>query len=318
MAETRVAKRPRQCDRSVRRRRSPRCGRLRGGEAGRSGTERSERGGCTVARSARRPTQADKIEGTLASLIAPAIDLVAKLLNIGNIADKVQSVIEGVREMIDGAIDSVFETLKSALGIGGKEEEKPTEGEFDGQIGEEIAFSAGGEGHKLWVDASGQVIVASTPTSVERRLSISWTRPLLRRGRCPGRLRGPALRASQRAPRPSPSSGCGRRRLRGVATESSSPGLTALPCRRTFQFWQPNRVEPAQTTSFASKRAITGNRIELTALNRGMLPRAKVGWSTPKPITNVDQVCRTRTHGRSRSRRRLLLQTAPVAASMVP
>ena len=113
---------------------------------------------------------ADKIEGTLASLIAPAIDLVAKLLNIGNIADKVQSVIEGVREMIDGAIDSVFETLKSALGIGGKEEEKPTEGEFDGQIGEEIAFSAGGEGHKLWVDASGQVIVASKATPVKLRL----------------------------------------------------------------------------------------------------------------------------------------------------
>ena len=40
---------------------------------------------------------ANKIEGTLQDLIVPAIDLVAKLLNISNIAKKVEHIIEAVR-----------------------------------------------------------------------------------------------------------------------------------------------------------------------------------------------------------------------------
>jgi hypothetical protein len=114
------------------------------------------------------------IEDALADMIPVAIDLVAKLLNIGNIADKVQDIIEGVREMIDGAIDAMFETLLSALGLGGDSDQE--DGEYDGQVGDEVSFSAGGEGHRLWVDAAGSdatVMVASTPMSVDDRLT-NW------------------------------------------------------------------------------------------------------------------------------------------------
>ena len=61
-----------------------------------------------------------KIEDSLADLIPVAIDLVAKLLNIGNIATKVQNIIEGVRGLIDEALDAVFETVLGALGVGSK------------------------------------------------------------------------------------------------------------------------------------------------------------------------------------------------------
>jgi len=58
---------------------------------------------------------ADKIEGTLQDLIVPAIDLVAKLLNISNIAKKVEHIIEAVRGLIDNAVDSVINWLKKKL-----------------------------------------------------------------------------------------------------------------------------------------------------------------------------------------------------------
>lgn len=64
---------------------------------------------------------ADTIEGTLQDLIVPAIDLVAKLLNLGNIAKKVEQIIESVREMIDGAIDGFVGFMKKKLGLGGKD-----------------------------------------------------------------------------------------------------------------------------------------------------------------------------------------------------
>ena len=43
--------------------------------------------------------------------------------------DKTQEIIEAVREKIDNAIDKVFETLKSALGLGGDEDEEDGEAE---------------------------------------------------------------------------------------------------------------------------------------------------------------------------------------------
>jgi hypothetical protein len=63
---------------------------------------------------------ADKIEGTLQDLIVPAIDLVAKLLNISNIAKKVEHIIEAVRGVIDGAIDGVINGLKKTLKSGAR------------------------------------------------------------------------------------------------------------------------------------------------------------------------------------------------------
>ncbi len=116
------------------------------------------------------------IENALADMIPVAIDLVAKLLNIGNIADKVQDIIEGVREMIDGAIDAMFETLLGALGFGGDSDEE--DGDYDGEVGETKTFSAAGESHRMWIEANGSdavVKVASTPMTVDDRLD-DWNR----------------------------------------------------------------------------------------------------------------------------------------------
>lgn len=111
---------------------------------------------------------ANRIESALAGLISPAIDLAAELLGIGDLPDKVKEIVGEVRAVIDGAIDKVFIKFKDMLGLNN---EKPEGDEFDGQIGETVEFSAAGEGHKLWVDAGGEVMVASTPMSVADRLA---------------------------------------------------------------------------------------------------------------------------------------------------
>ena len=76
---------------------------------------------------------ADKIEGTLQNLIIPAIDLVAKLLNLGNIAKKVEQIIMSVRKMVDDAIEGVIEAVKKRLGFG-KKEEKGKKDEEEGEL----------------------------------------------------------------------------------------------------------------------------------------------------------------------------------------
>ena len=73
-----------------------------------------------------------------------------------------------MRERIDDAIDAMLEPLLGALGMGGKEDEG--DGEHDGEIGDTVSFSAGGEGHRLWIDGTGAVMVASTPMTVQDRI----------------------------------------------------------------------------------------------------------------------------------------------------
>jgi len=72
------------------------------------------------------------------------------------------------REMIDDAIDAVFETLLSAFGLGNSDDE--ADSEFDGEIGERVRFSAAGEGHTQWIE-NGVPMIASTPMPVTQRLS---------------------------------------------------------------------------------------------------------------------------------------------------
>jgi hypothetical protein len=63
---------------------------------------------------------ANTIEATLENLIPPAIDLIAKLLNIGNIPNKIQQVVDGVRGAVDRGIDKVVVGMMKRLGLGGK------------------------------------------------------------------------------------------------------------------------------------------------------------------------------------------------------
>ncbi len=123
---------------------------------------------------------ANLIEASLADLIPVAIDLCAKLLNLGNTAKKVRSVVEGTREAIDNGIDSAIEAIQGKLGFGGEGSEAGEEeegGEYDGEIGEVVTFTAAGESHRQYIDASGVAMVASTPMPVKERLA-DWRKRL--------------------------------------------------------------------------------------------------------------------------------------------
>jgi hypothetical protein len=100
---------------------------------------------------------AETIEATLENLIPPAIDLIAKLLGIGNIPDKVVEVVEGVRKVVDDAIDKVFVSLMAAAGFEGKKEagEEEAEGQGDpvyGSLLPKRAITLEGEEHHLYVN----------------------------------------------------------------------------------------------------------------------------------------------------------------------
>ena len=91
---------------------------------------------------------------------------------------KIIRIIEKIQAPINKAIDWVLNKAKAfakkiggALGIG-KEERPKEEGARaeleDNEIGESQRFSAGGESHRLWVDASSgapKVMIASEPSS---------------------------------------------------------------------------------------------------------------------------------------------------------
>ncbi|MCO4745775.1 MAG: DNA/RNA non-specific endonuclease, partial [Proteobacteria bacterium] len=125
---------------------------------------------------------ANMVEGALADLVPVAISLLANLLGLGGIGEKVREVIEGIQETVWNAIDSVVESVKGMFSGGSgtdtdtESSEETAEGDFDGQVGERKTFSAGDEGHTLWVETDGanaNVMVASTPMTVPDRLT-NW------------------------------------------------------------------------------------------------------------------------------------------------
>jgi len=104
------------------------------------------------------------IEQALAGLIPIAISLLANLLGLGGITDKVREVLEGLRETVRNAIRSLIQRVKALFSGGEEAEEEPEEegeGEYDQEPGETETWSAEGEGHRLWIDAGGTVMMAS-------------------------------------------------------------------------------------------------------------------------------------------------------------
>ena len=102
---------------------------------------------------------ANAVEKALAGLIAPVIDFLADYLGFGDLPNKVKETILGFQAWIEGILDQVIgwlvekgKALLKAVGLGGKEgEKKPDEGE----VGESVAFTAGGEQHRLWIAVKG-------------------------------------------------------------------------------------------------------------------------------------------------------------------
>ncbi len=127
---------------------------------------------------------AQYVEESLARFIPTAIGFLASLLGIGDLAPKVRKIIDKVQEPINAAIDWVLEQARKvarrigkALGLVSDDEagEKPGDGKTgDGEVGETVAFNAGGEGHRLWYNVQGTavtVMVASETTPLEAKIA---------------------------------------------------------------------------------------------------------------------------------------------------
>jgi hypothetical protein len=116
------------------------------------------------------------VENSMAMAIPLILDFLARMLNLGSLADRIQKIIERVRKPIDQILDKiinwVINKVKKLFGKDKKKEkgskEPGTELE-DREVGERIEFVADGEVHHLWINTKGgiKVMVASTPSNFE-------------------------------------------------------------------------------------------------------------------------------------------------------
>lgn len=121
----------------------------------------------------------NKVEQVLAATLVPIIDFVAGFLGLGDLPGQIAEVIGGFQEMILGYVDQAIgflvnqaRGLLSALGIGGGED-AGAGGDTDGEVGDEMRFSADGESHRMWIDTQGgvEVMVASEVETLDQKIA---------------------------------------------------------------------------------------------------------------------------------------------------
>lgn len=116
----------------------------------------------------------DGVEGVLGRLLPIVIDLLARLLGLGNVAGRVREIIANVRQRIEDAIVNLISRVLSAFtggraggGTGTDEAEGAADG---GQIMAPITVSGGGETHTLSIEDQGEHVVPmirSTPQTLQ-------------------------------------------------------------------------------------------------------------------------------------------------------
>jgi hypothetical protein len=115
---------------------------------------------------------AQKIERGLANAVPVAIGFLANQVGLGNVPEKVVEIIQGLRELVDQALEWLFaqamrlgQAALAAIGIGSGPAD-PAAPPAPG--GEELRenFTVNNEGHSIYVDASGTLMLASTPQPV--------------------------------------------------------------------------------------------------------------------------------------------------------
>lgn len=121
------------------------------------------------------------IETVLANLLPIAIDLLARLLGLGNVAGRVKRIIADIRQRIEDALVKLINRVLSAftggrLGGGqpGEETAQP------GAIMEPVALAGGGEHHTLTIEDQGETVVTmirSTPMTLESWLDLRLGAP---------------------------------------------------------------------------------------------------------------------------------------------
>ncbi len=114
------------------------------------------------------------VENVLARLLPIAIDLLARLLGLGNVARKVQEIIQNVRQRIEDAIVNLINRVLSAFTggrLGGAAGAEAGEDAAEaGQIMAPVAVRGGGESHTLMIEDQGETVVPmirSTPMTLE-------------------------------------------------------------------------------------------------------------------------------------------------------
>ncbi|WP_020570414.1 phage tail protein [Neolewinella persica] len=122
-----------------------------------------------------------KVEEALAGMLVPVIDFIAGFLGLGDLPEKVAEIIGGFQEMILGYVDQAVgflvgqaRNLLAMVGIGGGADAGAAEGSGgDGEVGDDLSFSADGESHRMWIDTQGgvEVMVASQPETIEAKLA---------------------------------------------------------------------------------------------------------------------------------------------------
>ncbi len=124
---------------------------------------------------------ANNVELALKRLIVPVIDFVAGYVGLSGLPDfiaeqvkRLQSFVWPFVERAVVAVVNVGRRALAAIGLGGgEEEEEDDDGDYDGQIGKTVRFSAAGESHRLWIETNGTdavLKVASTPKTLDEQL----------------------------------------------------------------------------------------------------------------------------------------------------
>ncbi|WP_136440757.1 phage tail protein [Pacificoceanicola onchidii] len=118
------------------------------------------------------------IEKVLGNLLAPAIDLLARLLGLGNVAGRVKQIIEKVRKTIEDAIVKLIrKVLAKFTGKGGGKGKKDDKTKAKGgALMAPKKFKGAGETHTLYLETQGKGVVPmmrSAPTPV-----VTWLRSL--------------------------------------------------------------------------------------------------------------------------------------------
>lgn len=116
----------------------------------------------------------DGVEGVLGRLLPIVIDLLARLLGLGNVAGRVREIIGDVRQRIEDALVNLINRVLSAFtggrmgGGGAADDDDQAAG--DGEIMTPIAVRGGGESHTLRIEDQGETVVPmihSTPQTLE-------------------------------------------------------------------------------------------------------------------------------------------------------
>ncbi|SMY06266.1 phage tail protein [Flavimaricola marinus] len=118
------------------------------------------------------------VEGVLARLLTPTIDLIARFIGLGNVAGRVQEIFQNIHQTIEDAVVKLIRAVVARFTGGGGG--SGTGGEDDGDapatgdLMAPVSFSGGGESHTLYTEEHGDNVIPymrSTPQPVETWLT---------------------------------------------------------------------------------------------------------------------------------------------------